>query len=159
MRNLVVWFIGLAALLGGACNTGPHIFDFTRSKPNEADVVGGYVATRETIEELKTRGRYSIDDNEPPRIFLQADHTFSFEKMPDWLDWGGPGSSRTLFSHTGKWQLGTEADGGYWCIDVRSYNGTYCTVDLRRQTPPYLIYVTMGAPGFGFAMTFHRIEP
>jgi hypothetical protein len=157
MRNPVVWSIALVALLSGACNTSPLIFDFTRAEPNEADLVGGYVATKETIEELRRRGHFDIDNKEPPRIFLQADHTFSFQKVPDWLSWGAPGSSRLLFSHTGKWELGTNAEGGHWCIYLTSYNGAHTPVALRKQTPPYLIYLIMGDPDAGFAMTFQRV--
>lgn len=86
-RSLLV----LLPLLTTACmNNGIEWseLDFTRKRPNEADLVGNWTATEGTVRDMKDRGGYARAD---PKLILAADGTCTVTDMPDW--WRG-GSAR-----------------------------------------------------------------
>lgn len=153
-RTLLV----LLPLLTTACmNNGIEWseLDFTRTKPSQADLVGTWSATKETIRDIQRRGKYEKAD---PKLILSADGTCAVTDMPDWWRGGVGESHKQLESGQGKWRI--EEDKNVFRIYVVSLElpAGNRTVNLNRQKPPYQIHITLGDPDSGTYMLFDR-EP
>ena len=146
----------LLPLLTTACmNNGIEWseLDFTRSKPDEEDLIGTWTATKGTIRDIKDRGGYSQSD---PKLILSADGTCTVTDMPDWWR-GGFGESHKQFeSGSGKWNI--EKDENVWKIYVLALKlpAGHQAVHLARQKPPYQLHITLGDPDSGNYMLFER---
>ena len=97
-------FLPLMLCLSGCMNNGIEWSElsFTREKPNRTDVIGTWVPTAATINDLKQRGGYVISKHE---LVLRADGTFAMVNMPDWWSDGFGQSKKTFESGSGKWQF------------------------------------------------------
>src|SRR4051812_13835432 len=87
-------------LLSSCClPTWPEL-QYTRTKPSDAEIIGNWLPTGETITDIRKRGRYPVTEHE---LTLRADHTFTMRNMPDW--WlNGFGESHGHFdSGEGTW--------------------------------------------------------
>ncbi len=106
--------------------------NFTRKKPDRADVVGVWTPNKETLQAIRTRGHYPQAEHE---IVLRADGTFSIRNMPDWWTNGFGASGRTLSTFDGRWELKEGKD--VWTIWEISLQTTdlWTSVHLYRQKP------------------------
>jgi len=127
--------------------------DYTRTKPNEADLVGTWTATKETVRDIKDRGGYAKSD---PKLILAADGTCAVTDMPDWWRGGFGESHREFESGQGKWQI--EEDDNVVKIYVLGLElpTGHQTVHLARQKPSFQIHITLGDPDSGNYMLFER---
>jgi len=130
---------------------------FTREKPNRTDVIGTWVPTAATINDLKQRGAYVISKHE---LVLRADVTFAMVNMPDWWIDGFGQSKKTFESGSGKWQFYQDHNPWtVWAIELDFPQRVVPNaIHLQRQKPPYLIHITVGDPDSGRYMLFQK-EP
>lgn len=147
--------VALAALSMVGCVGDPFLSSYTKTKPNEADLIGTWVPNPDTIKDMRDRGRYEVE-NAKTRLVLGSDGSFEMVDIPDW--WREPlGRSHShLESDHGTWKLKEYSPGTRWELGLYfpSWGGT--TISLRRDKPPYLIHITLGDPDNGDAMTFVR---
>src|ERR1700730_2014747 len=83
------------------------IFDwhtYTRSRPDQKDLVGTWLPDAKTIDDMRTKGGYDVL-NGKTRILLREDGTFEAFDMPDWWHDGFGKSARGLEHRVGTWQL------------------------------------------------------
>lgn len=157
--------IGGAALLlvlsCAACLNNPPInpaeLNFTWRRPAESDLVGTWVPTKDTLDDIRTRGGYATTNHE---LVLRQDGTLSLSNMPDWwIDDSGE-SRHALDSGSGTWRLVKD---GSWQVDLtlnafRGSSSFGVRLNLRRQRPPYLIHIFVGDPDEWHAMLFERSD-
>src|SRR5262245_38523580 len=81
--------------------------DFTRSKPDVADLVGTWIPTAPTLRDMQNRGGYLIETHE---LRLADDGSCGIVGMPDW--WRDPsGESKGRFeSGVGTWKVIEDED-------------------------------------------------
>lgn len=143
--------------------------DLTQKKPNEQDLIGRWIPTRESLNDMHTRGHYPVAKHE---IELKSDRTFTMLNMPDW--WSSPyGESRKgLDSGSGIWKLTEEVGylskwaclrgkpgckGPVWSLALKfNVEKSFRSVDLARQKAPYLMVFNIGDPDNGYATKFER---
>jgi hypothetical protein len=142
------------ALLVSGCflPTGPEL-QYTRSKPSEADLIGSWRPTAETIRDIRNRGRYSTIEHE---LTLRPDHTFTMRNMPDWWRNGFGESHGHFESGDGTWELASASNvWQIWVVRLHfPHLGT--SIHLYHQRPPYLIFIGVGDPDEARGMLFER---
>ncbi len=93
---------GLGLLLSGCPMVDFKELNFTRERPDERELVGGWRPTKKTLQFIRTHGNYS---EVPHKIGLYADHTITVKNMPDWWTNGFGKSNGDFDSFTGTWKL------------------------------------------------------
>lgn len=134
--------------------------DYTRQVPARKDIVGIWVLTTETVQEMK---RLNVYKSANTSIEIRSDGTFKAIDLPDAaysqssFGWGfGKG---TLASPSGKWSLGKEKFRPFHDVDeeeIQVWN-LYLPFDnlsgylapqgypiLINQSPPYIIHIPFG---------------
>ena len=160
----------IACIYIGICDyitlvAGPN----TRTKPNLQDLVGVYRPTREKFRFIRKGNSLSIHETS---LTLHADGSFEMKDIPaEWFDWSSEAKSR-LGSGSGKWELDSHKYGRirHWGLELSftssegltstSRNGrfVYSMLSLRKQKPPYDIYMTLGDPDGGRGLQFERVD-
>jgi hypothetical protein len=130
-------------------------YHFARQKPLEADLVGTWVPTAETLKFMRNEGGYVISTHE---LVLSADKTFSLKNMPDWWKTDFGESKKGFDSLSGRWELSLATGDRDWGIDLRVGTSIINFVHIRNQKPPYLIHIGIGDPDNGDFMLFQRLK-
>jgi len=152
----------LLALLCAACFNIPPVnpaeLNFTWRQPAESDLIGTWVPTQDTLNDIRKRGGYPAANHQ---LVLRGDGTFSLLNMPDWWLNDGGESSGGFNSGSGTWKLRKD---GSWQIylrfdSVRNFTNFGAPLNLRRQKPPYLIHIHVGDPDEWHAMLFEVRHP
>jgi hypothetical protein len=128
---------------------------FAHQRPLEANLVGKWVPTPETLKDMRDNGEYVISIHE---LLLNSDGSFSMKNMPDWwrTDSGQPGKS--FESAAGKWRISLATGDSDWVIELVVGTAIINTVHVRNQRPPYLIHIGIGDPDNGHYMLFERLK-
>ena len=132
--------------------------NFARKKPDSKDLVGTWIPTKDTLQEIRKRGGYPVAEH---KIVLREDGSFSLMNMPDWRDNGSGESHSKLNSSSGTWILATDVKPGFfstWRIELHYSNLIDGGFDVYYQNPPYLIFVRVGDPNSGDAMFLERLS-
>lgn len=150
-----LFLIAVSFLLSG-CYRPAEIAEelqFAREKPHESDLVGKWIPTSATLEDMRKHGGYAISTHE---LVLNADKTFSMANMPDW--WASDfGESKGAFqSASGRWSLSLATGGEDWRVDLTVGTAGIGFLHVRNQKPPYLIHIGVGDPDSGHFMLFER---
>jgi hypothetical protein len=153
----VLLVVASAALLSG-CYSPRELaeeFRFARQKPLETDLVGKWVPTTQTLEDMRGNGGYSISTHE---LVLNADKTFFMNNMPDWWATDFGESKKGFQSAAGRWTLSPATGDSDWGIDLVVGTSGIGFLHVRNQKPPYLIHIGIGDPDNGHFMLFERIK-
>ena len=151
----------LAVVVFSGCFNNPPInpaeLNFTWRQPNRADLVGTWVPTSATLEDMRDRGGYPISKHE---LVLLDDGSFSMLNMPDWWSDGFGRSRKGFESGSGTWSISQQ---GSWCVYLVfkspiTRSGYGVSLNLRRQKPPYLIHIFLGDPDEWQAILFERLR-
>jgi hypothetical protein len=147
--------------------------NYTRRKPLETELVGRWIPTAQSRKEILGRGKYPAADYE---LTLNADGSFAMRNMPDW--WLDPvGRSQGRFHDgAGNWKLEERKEvWRVWALMLHfeSFSGNRLvrsrdsmvplkapwgtTVNLYRQSAPYLMFFRIGDPNEGDVMFFERV--
>ncbi len=127
--------------------------NFTRTKPEIKDVIGVWTPDSQTLKDIRERGGYPPVKHE---LILRQDGSFSMINMPDWWRDGFGKSKKGFESGTGSWRLSKNKDiWDIWTIELNFPSGI-ASVNLYRQSSPYLIFIRVGDPNDGNAMFFER---
>lgn len=150
-------FVASLAFLSGCYNPREIVEEihFARQKPLEADLVGRWVPTVQTLTDMRSYGGYAISTHE---LVLNADKTFSIKNMPDWWATDFGESKKGFQSASGKWALSSAAGGRDWGIDLVVGTSGIGFVHIRNQKPPYMIHIGIGDPDNGHFMLFERLK-
>lgn len=172
MKYLATLFsLSLCPFLSGCWYAAAFIDqDRTQERPNEQDLIGKWIPTKESLKDMRDRGHYPVAKHE---VELRSDRTFTMMNMPDW--WMNPwGESRKgLDSGSGVWKLTEEegirsiwaclrkepeCKGPLWSLRLKFNNEkSFRSVDLARQKAPYLMVFTFGDPDDAYATRFERM--
>jgi hypothetical protein len=145
----------LAILSESGCNLGAEpVFNYTKKKPAEVDIVGSWVPTNSTLRGLSDAG-YAMEGRRPV-IVLEPDHKYRMTDMPDW--WFGIGGQphgqfREFREKSGKWELSLDGERG-WAVTLDETASGW--LYLRKQGPPYDMFLIVGDPDDWVSMTFQR---
>ncbi|MES2308383.1 MAG: hypothetical protein V4507_05940 [Verrucomicrobiota bacterium] len=143
----------MMSILLTACGGIKHELQFTRSKPQESDLIGLWVPTPNTLKDMEKTGGYVISKHE---ILLKEDGTFSMINMPDWWRDGFGDSKKGFESSEGRWELTQTQDWTkIWDITLH-FSGYGTSVKLLGQKPPYRIHIYVGDPDSGHVMLFEK---
>ena len=153
MKPWALLFPVILLFLVGCPAVDTKELNFTRKKPENADLVGTWTPNSDTLKEIRTRGHYPQAQHE---IVLRADGTFSIRNMPDWWTNGFGESGRTFSSFDGRWDLEEGKDG--WTIwEIALRTPTFGTsINVYQQKPPYSLFIRVGDPNNADAMIFDR---
>ena len=162
METVTRWVAGLPLVCSfvvvSSCYNPREIAEelqFARQKPLETELVGTWVPTTQTLEDMRGNGGYSISTHE---LVLNADKTFAMKNMADWWATDFGESKKDFQSTAGRWTL-SPADGGRdWGIALIVGTSEIALVHVRNQVPPYLIHIGIGDPDNGHFMLFERIK-
>lgn len=111
MKTQTRYMLGaLAAIALVGCVGDPYLSSYTKSKPKEADLIGTWLPHKDTIKDMRDRGRYEVD-NAQTRLTLLSDGSFEMVDMPDW--WREPlgRSHGRLQTDRGTWKLKEHSPG------------------------------------------------
>jgi len=90
-------------------------YRFARQKPRDADLVGTWVPTAESLKFMRTEGGYVISTHE---LVLNADKTFLVRNMPDWWKTDSGESRKGFDSASGRWELSLATGDRDWGITL-----------------------------------------
>jgi hypothetical protein len=127
---------------------------FTRQEPTRTNIVGTWVPDKATLTDMRSRGKYS--PGKVTELVLNQDGSFAATNLPDWLDLPFGHSGGNFFSDSGEWKIAQ--DGRFWVLELYSARDRM-RLNLVEQQPPYRLYVPLGDPDSGQAMTFVKSEP
>ncbi len=138
-------------LLLTSCGFNPDEFDFTRTEPAVADIIGKWIPVSDTS---KVGNQPKVPKHE---LDLRADGSFSAVGIPTSSD--VPGALPDgLLSRSGVWHVVKEHDGfTIWIINLDFANHDREPVHLRHQRPPYLIHVSNGDSDEGEPILLRRL--
>ena len=126
----------LLALSMTSC-INPDESEFTRTKPRKADLVGRW------IQVSGPQAKAKLSAAPTPEINLRGDGSFSAVDLPAAPE--VPGASKGLLSGTGVWDIDKDHDGvTIWVMNLNFTNHYRHTINLRHQSPPYLIHIATG---------------
>ncbi len=150
----------LAILLQG-CQYDPYAHQYTTVRPRDADVLGRYVLTNQTV----TQGGISDLQGRLCVVELRADGTFIATNLPP----SSSGSPRarflsTLVSGSGTWHIESvrEIDNGigklktHWGIYLDSHPLKFQLAGLTGKKAPYGMIFTLGDPDSGTVMILEK---
>ena len=127
--------------------------DFTRTKPTIENLIGIWMPTDTTLNDIRERGHYPQTMH---YLELRADHTFNMHNMPDWWSDGFGRSHGRLESLSGRWEL-TESKELWRIWEISLHTAEFITtIHLYHQKPPYQLFIRLGDPNEGDAMLFDR---
>ena len=157
---LLAMFFAPVALIGYVFYVGEIPPDYTRQKPELKDIIGTWILTTETVQEMK---RLNVYKSANTSIEIRSDGTFKAIDLPDAAysqrDAGWGFSKGTLASPSGKWSLGQESftpffdvnkeDIQVWDLNLPFDNlsGSLPPMPypkLINQSPPYIIHIPFG---------------
>jgi len=171
--DLTVWTATvLSCLLLTGCNLPhlllgyPRFWDYTKTRPKDADLVGTYRVLRlrlprDLIQSVKER---------EPLIALKSDHTATLTDAPQFDGFGGTLTCRLSGSAT--WQLDDQINSGWgWSVAFQNYhaltttlrdeckyeNSTWGILILGRHRP-YRLYAIVGDPDSDTGVEYERLN-
>ncbi|NTW33489.1 MAG: hypothetical protein HGB12_12850 [Bacteroidetes bacterium] len=157
MINILIKIAGIiliGLLLVGCPMVDLNELNFTRSKPDINNIVGTWEPTPETLKYIRQQGHYPEEEH---KIILNNDGKLLMHNMPDWWKNGFGTSNKKFESNEGKWRL-TKGQNIWeiWTLELEFKSGT-TSINMYKQTPPYLIFIRVGDPNNGNGMFFQRI--
>jgi len=167
MRQRLASLLGITivSFLLAGCNiplfSYPHLWDFTKTKPDEASLVVSYKILRVSLPGDLAR---AVRANEPS-IKLSANHSAVLTNYPEFDGFGETLICRNSSSVT--WKLSGYDNSGWkvaYTIERRARDagspecgeGTSFLTMLGRQAP-YRLYLTVGDPDSNAGIDFERI--
>jgi hypothetical protein len=145
-----------------ACQYDPFAHLYTTQKPAEADLVGAYVLSSQTvtlegIEELDGKSR---------TVVLQEDGLFTVTNVPLWEHSAeATAVFESLVSGSGRWRLGTvgavETFRGakdHWGVYFDTEEQAIMPAGLTGSGPPYGLVFGIGDPDLGHAFILKRVN-
>ncbi len=141
---------------------GDEYPNYTRQRPAFNDIVGTWVLTNETVQEMK---RLNVYKSANTSIEIRSDGTFKATDLPaaaysqSGFGWGSDGGGGKLASPSGKWSLGQEKFQPFHDADEEEIEvwNLYLPFDnlsgylapqgypiLLNQSPPYIIHIPFG---------------
>ena len=145
----------------------PWFWDYTSTKPKDADLVGAYKILKVRLP--SDLGRLVREKD--PVLTLNADHTATLIDVPEFDGFGDDLVCR--LSGSANWSLDHEFSGGLgWSVAFQSYHPTtkpttrecqyensVWTIFILSQHAPYRLYATVGDPDSDTGIEFNRIGP
>ena len=146
----------------------PHFWDYTKTKPNETDLVGSY---KVRLFSGSFGSAYGFQGNKNITLTIHRNHTAVLSSMPGFEDSQGQYKVICTFSGAAVWQLDDHGDPDhdvwYWETQtgqwVRSRKNTSGPCNgwefliLSRQAP-YRLDMTVGDPDEDTGIEFERTE-
>jgi hypothetical protein len=143
----------------------PWFWDYTRTKPNDAELEGTYGVLKLRLPSALAR---SVREKEPV-ISLKADHTVVFTDVPKFDGFGDELICR--LSGSANWELrGLLNTGASWSIEFQNYRpalevtkpecrlkNTMWSILVLSQHAPYRLYTTVGDPDSDTGVEYRRI--
>jgi len=138
----------LSVMVWGCANLDTQYF--SREKPDEADLVGVYRATPETLAWVREDGGYQVDEI---TITLGADGKAVIDNLPDWhrTGFGDPTAEHVLDHIEESWEI--RKSQSWWYLHIP---GTW--INIVGQEPPYDLWIYVGDPDSGDVMIFERVD-
>ena len=145
---------------GSSLSHWPHVPPpelFVTTQPKQADVVGVYQLTRQTI----TPNGLAVLEGRPCQLDLRPDGSFTVTNYPQW----GPDSSATphvtaFISTTGRWRCDTVNiiynGKNCWGVVFSDSDSAIDALALRSKGAPYDLMLTYGDGDDGTIMQFGR---
>ena len=157
----IVMFLAPVALVGYIFYFGDDVYpDYTRQRPASKDIVGIWVLTPESAQDMIEIGKYKSNDT---FINIKDDGTFAAVNLPDcawsYRDGGWFFNYGKLASPSGKWSLSQESFNPFFDaekeeIQVWDLNLPFDNLSgslppapypkLLNQSPPYIIHIPFG---------------
>jgi hypothetical protein len=141
----------------------PRFWDYTRTKPKDADLVGSYGLLKLRLPSALAR---SVREKEPV-ITLKADHTVIFTDTPEFDGFGDELVCR--LSGSANWELNDLINSTGWSVEFRNYRpalgstalecnlkNTTWSILVLSQHAPYRLYLTVGDPDSDTGVEFER---
>jgi hypothetical protein len=141
----------------------PWFWDYTRTKPKDADLVGSYGLLKLRLSSALAR---SVREKEPV-ITLKADHTVIFTDIPEFDGFGDELVCR--LSGSANWELNGLLNSTDWSVEFRNYRpalgsatpecnlkNTTWSISVLSQHAPYRLYATVGDPDSDTGVEFKR---
>lgn len=144
----------------------PYFWDYAKTRPNDADLVGRYQILKVRLPNELSR---SVRERNS-EMDLEANHVVVLTDIPEFDNFGQKFVCR--LSGTANWEPDNRIDGG-WSILFRNYHpktkpvARECdlqnviwdgTVILSRH-PPYRLYSVVGDPDSGTGIEYARVGP
>lgn len=144
----------------------PHFWDFTRSKPNDSDIVGTY----KVIELRVPDDLMSSVQQKPSTLTLNADHSAMFTDFAVFDAFGD--TLRCRLSGKGTWQLERYVSADGWQVDFDDFHPTTkptapeCDrertgwpLTILGQHAPYRLYDYVGDPDSDTGIEYRKVGP
>ncbi len=164
------WNVAAALLLISTlsgCQFDPYYDAYTRKKPAQADIVGTYTLTSQTLSNDRSITHMVANNGSTATIHtisLRADGTWAATKFPVWVgNWANKTDQWSIskfVTGTGKWSLGIvgsvdQAD--IWGLRLTSKTiPTPFAMQFGNQKPPYTLILGYDDPDGGYAMFYDR---
>jgi len=144
----------------------PRIWDYTRTKPKDTDLVGTYKVLK---LRLPTELNRSVREREST-ITLKADRTAILTDVPMFDGFGDTLVCR--LSGSVNWELDQGFSGGLgWSLNFQhyqpatkpttsecNYESTVWSMDILSRHAPYRLYATVGDPDSDTGVEFERVS-
>jgi hypothetical protein len=149
------------------CQYDPFAHEYTSTPPPEAEVVGTYVLTRQTLNRVPIEKLTALDGSGPStiKLILYDDNRFEAVNLPVWIEGSSNGWTVYKFvSLSGTWGIdivgavsdGTKKIAEVWGIVLSSDKAPSVQVTLAGEKPPYKLIFGYGDPDGGYAMIYER---
>lgn len=149
------------------CQYDPFAHEYTSTPPQEADVVGTYTLTRQTLNHEPIDKLMALDGSSPStfKFILYADNGFEAVNLPVWIEGSSDGWAVYKFvSLSGTWGIdivgavsdGTKKIADVWGIVLSGDEAPSVHVTLAGEKPPYKLIFGYGDPDGGYAMIYER---
>jgi hypothetical protein len=171
MSSLVAIVTFSCALLSGCrpppLMSYPWFWDFTKTKPKEADIAGTYKFLKLRLpSELERAVR-----EEDASITLLTDHTAMLANVPEFDDFGQKLVCRLAGS--ANWDLDDQTSGaGGWSVMFRDYRpattptvneckleNSLWSISVLSRHAPYRLYAIVGDPDSDTGVEVQRVSP
>lgn len=170
LRSSLLATACLACCLLGGCRPPPLLsypwfWDYTRTRPRDADLVGSYRILKLRLDENLSR---SVREREPV-ITLKGDHTVIFADVPEFDGFGDELVCR--LSGSAKWELSDVLNSGVgWSVQFQDfrpaeepmkrecddYRHSTWGILVLSQHVPYRLYANVGDPDSDTGIEFKR---
>ena len=142
----------------------PWFWDYTRTKPRDADLEGTYGVLKLRLPSALAQ---TVRGKEPA-LSLKADHTAVFTDVPKFDGFGDELVCR--LSGSANWELGLFNSGAGWSVEFHNYHpaleatkpecnlkDTSWSILVLSQHAPYRLYKTVGDPDSDTGIEYRRI--
>jgi len=170
LRLFVAPYLALLCCLLASCRppplfSYPRLWDFTRTKPPDAQLVGTYKVLKLRLPDDLARQARQRDAS----IILRADHTARFTDFPDFDPFGDNVVCR--LSGSADWLPSDLRGGGFgWSVEFNNYRpatklaacghtNTMWPILILGQHSPYRLYSIVGDPDSDTGIEFRHADP